>query len=153
MPCLPADFIVCFMSSPQWHNTYTDWTLSDFSLIGWQGIALQAVQLDQASQLLQVLDGWVHLALAMLPLMDAAAVKGKILLFAAARCADREMGAQGRLLCAALLGAAAQKLPREDVELDCLPKIIALCQVGRACIQPYLFGMHMHVLISQWALA
>ena len=79
-----------------------------------------------------MLDGWVHLALAILPLMDAAAVKSKILLFAAARGADREMGMQGRLLCAALLGAAAQKLPREDVELDCLPKIIALCQVGLA---------------------
>ena len=98
---------------------------------------LQAVQLDPHSQLLQVLDGWVHLALAIVPLMDAAAVKGKILLYAAARGADREMGAQGRLLCAALLGTAAQKLPREDVEQDCLPKIIALCQVGLAYIQPY----------------
>ena len=93
---------------------------------------LQAVHSDPDSQLLQVLDGWVHLALAILPLMDAAAVKGKILLFAAARAVDREMGAQGRLLCAALLGAAAQRLPREDVEQDCLPKIIALCQVGLA---------------------
>ena len=56
---------------------------------------LQAVHSDPDSQLLQVLDGWVHLALAILPLMDAAAVKGKILLFAAARGVDREMGAQG----------------------------------------------------------
>ena len=94
--------------------------------------------MEPISQLLQVLDGWVHLVLAIVPVMDAAAVKSRILPFAAARGADREMGTQGRLMCAALLGAAAQKLPGEDVDLDCLPKIIALCQVGLAYIQPSL---------------
>ena len=84
-----------------------------------------------------MLDGWVQLALAIVPLMDAAAVKGKILLFAAARSADREMGTQGRLLCAALLGVAAQTLPREDVEQDCLPRVVALCQVGLAYISSH----------------
>ena len=119
-------------------------------MLNLQGAPTWAVHVESVPQLLQVLDGWVHLALAMIPLMEAAAVKSRILPFAAARSADREMGAQGRLLCAALLGTAAQKLPRADVELDCLPKINALCQVGLACIQQYSFDMRNGRYTGRW---
>lgn len=61
--------------------------------------------------------------------MDSPTIKGRILPFAAARGADRDMGARGRMLCAALLGAAAGKLSSEDMELECLPRALALCQV------------------------
>ena len=79
---------------------------------------------------LKVLDCWARLAVATIQLMDPAAIKRSILPFALARATDRDMGVQGRLLCAAMLGAAARKLPREDVELECLPKALALCQVS-----------------------
>ncbi len=77
----------------------------------------------------KVLDCWARLALAIIPHMDPAAVKRSILPFAMARAAHRDMGTHGRLLCAALLGAAAAKLPKENIELECLPKALALCQV------------------------
>ena len=77
-----------------------------------------------------MLDCWARLAVATVQLMDPAAIKRSILPFVLARATDRDMGVQGRLLCAAMLGAAAGKLPREDVQLECLPKALALCQVG-----------------------
>ena len=80
---------------------------------------------------LQVLDSWAHLAIAAVTRMDPAAVKRSILPFALARAADKEMGAQGRMLAAALLAAAAGKLPKSDAEHVCLPKALLLCQVSQ----------------------
>ena len=91
----------------------------------------RATHMRQKSNLcsVKVLDCWARLALAIIPHMDPVAVKRSILPFAMARAAHRDMGMHGRLLCAALLGAAAAKLPKEDIELECLPKALALCQV------------------------
>ena len=77
-----------------------------------------------------MLDCWARLLVATVQLMEPAAIKRSILPFALARATDRDMGVQGRLLCAAMLGAAAGKLSKEDVELECLPKALALCQVS-----------------------
>ena len=79
---------------------------------------------------MKVLDCWARLAVATVHHMDPAAVKRSILPFAMARAIDRDMGVQGRLLCAAMLGAAAGKLSKEDIELECMPKAVALCQVS-----------------------
>ena len=80
--------------------------------------------------MMKVLDCWARLAVATVHHMDPAAIKRSILPFAMARATDRDMGVQGRLLCAAMLGAAAVKLPKEAVELECLPKALSLCQVS-----------------------
>ncbi len=79
----------------------------------------------------QLTDAWVRCALALVPQMERAGVRARVLPFAMARAAQHEAagGCGGRLACAALLGAAAPRLTREDVELGCLAKAVALCQV------------------------
>jgi hypothetical protein len=61
--------------------------------------------------------------------MDRAAVKAKIVPFALERAHAHRAGAEGQLACCALLGAAAPRLTREDIEAGFLHKAVALCQV------------------------
>lgn len=88
---------------------------------------------------MQVSDSWVRLALAIIPQMERAAVSGKIVPFALARAQAQGQAAQGRLMCCALLGAAAARLSGEDIQRQFLQKTVALCQVhnqSQACTEP-----------------
>lgn len=78
---------------------------------------------------LQLADAWVRVALAVIPQMERAAVNSRVVPFALARAQAHGQTTQGRLMCCALLGAAAVKLSREDIELQFLQKAVALCQV------------------------
>lgn len=78
---------------------------------------------------MQVVDSWVRVALAIIPQMDRAAVNIRIVPFALARAQTHGHMVQGRLMCCALLGAAASSLHGEDIEHQCLQKAVALCQV------------------------
>ncbi len=70
----------------------------------------------------------MRLALAIVPQLERSVIKARALPFALARGQALAPHPGGRLACAALLGAAAAKLSREDVELGCLHKAVALCQ-------------------------
>lgn len=63
--------------------------------------------------------------------MERQAVKKEIVPFALARAHSHAHGAEpeGQLVCCALLGAAAQKLTRDDIEKGFLHRIVTLCQV------------------------
>ncbi len=75
------------------------------------------------------MDGWVRVAMAIVPSMDRQAVKSEIVPFAVARAHAHGAGPQGQLVCCALLGAAAAKLTREDIQTGFLDKAVTLCQV------------------------
>lgn len=93
---------------------------------------------------MQVVDSWVRVALAIIPQMERAAVNTRIVPFALARSQTHGHTVQGRLMCCALLGAAACKLHREDIEHQFLQKAVALCQV---CNLPLSWG---DTAITMW---
>ncbi|CAL8461878.1 g1409 [Coccomyxa elongata] len=88
-------------------------------------VALTNVSLPSSDE---VVDSWVRVALAIIPHMERAAVNMRIIPFALARAQTHGHTVQGRLMCCALLGAAAWKLHREDIEHQFLQKAVALCQ-------------------------
>ena len=71
----------------------------------------------------------MRVAVAVILQMERAAVNSRVVPFALARAQAHGQTTQGRLMCCALLGAAAVKLSREDIELQFLHKAVALCQV------------------------
>jgi hypothetical protein len=78
---------------------------------------------------MQVVDAWLEALRQLAPHLERGPLLGKVVGLAVAKIGAPQSSVRARSTAAALLGAAAPFLMREDLEGTVLAKVLALCQV------------------------
>ncbi|KAL3156729.1 hypothetical protein ABBQ38_001004 [Trebouxia sp. C0009 RCD-2024] len=76
----------------------------------------------------EVVNAWLKCFHALVPLLDKALIKAKILPVALAKGANDETSVQSRVICCAMLGSMAACLTKEEIERGYLRRAMTLCQ-------------------------
>ncbi|KAK9819789.1 hypothetical protein WJX72_002412 [[Myrmecia] bisecta] len=93
----------------------------------------------------EVMDAWIRTFIHLVPALDKAIIKGKILSLALSKAEIGDTSVQSRVVCCALLGAIAPRMTKEEVEASFLRKAMSLCQdtdyIVRICMADQLSGI------------